>query len=292
MEHQRRAQTVKATRQPVPIARADPSVAATPAGPASPTLRWAGPLRPSTILALQRTVGNRATLALLQRQTLTAAKIKEWIRWERDPAIRANSTALLLSIYNQMRLDLDPTPAAFTSLVAARKALKDGGRLDDEDVAALEAEARRSQQAGGDPAELVRLRIVEKIAARSNAVEAKYGQHIFQGDIAAGTPTGFHSKADGSATHEAYGTVTPVGNGAAYQQSVRTRTPPVVRKPIQSTFFPDAASHQQVIGAITSVYEAGLSTVGHVDPVVNGLRLAKRGDTVFPAGGSDERVAE
>jgi hypothetical protein len=47
-----------------------------------------------------------------------------------------------------------------------------------------------------------------------------------------------------------------------------------------------------VIDAITSVYEAGLSTVGHVDPVVNGLRLSKRGDTVFPAGGSDERVAE
>jgi hypothetical protein len=179
-----------------------------------------------------------------------------------------------------------------TSLVAALKALKDGGRLDEEDVTALEPEARRSQQAGGDPAELVRLRIVEKIAARSNAVEAKYGQHIFQGDIAAGTPTGFHSKADGSATHEAYGTITPVGNGTAYQQSVRTRTPPAVRKPIQSTFFPDAASHQQVIDAITSVYEAGLSTVGHVDPVVNGLRLSKRGDTVFPAGGSDERVAE
>ena len=273
-----------------------------------PEAQWPGPLRPSTVLALQRTVGNHATLTLLghdrpaagaasgasalQRQTLSAAQIKDWIRWERDPGIRANSTALLLSIYNQMRLNLDPTPAAFTSLAVARKALKDGGQLDQEDVTALEAEARRSQQAGGDPAELVRLRIVEKIAARSGAVDAKYGQHIFQGDIAAGTPTGFHSKADGSATHEAYGTITPVGNGAAYQQSVRTQTPPRVNKPIQSTFFPDAASHQQVIEAIASVYEAGLSTVGHVDPVVNGLRLAKRGDTVFPAGGSDDRLAE
>src|SRR5437899_1138262 len=104
-----------ATRQPVPTAQAHVSRAATPAGLAT---LWPGPLRPATILALQRTVGNHATLTLLdarpdrpvalQRQTLTSTQIKDWIRWERDPAIRANSTALLLSIYNQMRLDLEP----------------------------------------------------------------------------------------------------------------------------------------------------------------------------------------
>jgi hypothetical protein len=207
-----------------------------------------------------------------------------------------NRTAILLEVYNEMRFEVDPTPIAFTTVLAGRNAMIAANRIDAGDADALDAEATRMQQAGGDPAEAMRLRITEKIAARHNAVEATYAQHIFQGDTKVGVPTGFHSIADGSATHEQYGAATAVGNvsaggNASYQQSVRL-TANQVRKPIQSTFFPDAATHGEVIDAIASVYEAGLSVVGYVAPSVNGLKLAKKGDTVFPAGGLDTRLAQ
>jgi Bacterial EndoU nuclease len=248
-------------------------------------------LTPANVLGLQRTVGNQVTAGLVQRALLKPSEVKNWIRWVRG-ADRKNSTTFLLTIYNQMRLSVDPRPAEFRSLADARRQLIAAKQIDQEDVDALEEEVDRSVRAGDDPAELVRLRIAAKIESRRAAVEAAFAHHIFQGDMAGNVPTGFHSKADGSATHEAYGARTDVGNKGAYQQSVRLQGRPNVRKPIQSTFFPDGASHEQVIKAVASVYEAGLSTVGYVDPVVNEMRLAKRGDTVFPAGGSDDRTAE
>jgi Bacterial EndoU nuclease len=260
-------------------------------GPDNDASDLRGPLTASTVLALQRTVGNHATTGLVQRALLTPKEIKNWIRWVRGTD-RRNSTTFLLTIYNQMRLSVNPRPEEFRSLADARKQLIAANQLDQADVDALEAEVDRTLRAGGDPAELIKLRIMAKIEARKAAVDAAYGHHIFQGDMAGAVPTGFHSKIDGSATHEAYGARTDVGNKGAYQQSVRLQDRPAVRKPIQSTFFPDGASHDQVVKAIASVYEAGLSTVGYVDPVVNGMQLAKRGDTVFPAGGSDDRTAE
>jgi hypothetical protein len=202
-----------------------------------------------------------------------------------------NAQAIQLAIYNQMRFELDPVPGPFNSVVLAKNAMVQGGRIDEDDAVAIDQEARRLQQAGGDPAEATRLRITEGIAGRRDAVEAAYSHHIFQGDTKNGVPTGFHSIADNSPTHEAYGTRTDVGNGGAYQRSVRLRANGT-RKPIQSTFFPDNATHAEVIDAITTVYEVGLSQVGYVAPSVNGLKLTKRGDTVFPAGGSDTLAAE
>jgi Bacterial EndoU nuclease len=207
-----------------------------------------------------------------------------------------NRVALLLAIYNEMRFTIDPTPAAFTQINPARTALIDAGRIDAEDADAFDEEATRMQTAGGDPVEATRLRITGQIAARHDAVENAYSQHIFQGDVKDGVPTGYHSKADGSNTHETYGGATNVGNASAggnqaYQQSVRLQADQTP-KPIQSTFFPDAASHDDVVNAIASVYEVGLKTVGYVADTVNGLKLAKRGDTVFPAGGLDTRLAQ
>lgn len=207
-----------------------------------------------------------------------------------------NRVALLLAIYNQMRFEIDPTPVAFTAIQAARNALIAAARMDAEDADAFDEEATRMQTAGGDPVEATRLRITGQIAARHDAVEGAYAQHIFQGDIKDNLPTGYHSKADGSNTHETYGGATNVGNASAggnqaYQQSVRLQANQA-RKPIQSTFFPDAASHDDVINAIASVYEVGMKTVGYVADTVNGLKLAKRGDTVFPAGGLDTRLAQ
>jgi hypothetical protein len=203
-----------------------------------------------------------------------------------------NSTAILLTIYNEMRFEIDPTPGPFNSLVKARAAMITAKRIDAEDSAFLDVEAARMQQAGGDPAEALRLRILASIVAKRDGIEGKYGHHIFSGDYNSdGIPTGFHSKVDGSGTHEAYGGVTDVGNTGAYQQSVR-RQDNQTQKPVQSTFFPDAANHANVIDAITVVYGYGLSTVAHVDASVNGMLLEKKGNTVFPAGGSDARFAE
>lgn len=237
-------------------------------------------------------VGNDS--APLQLRTLNNASVNQWVSWSLKGGALANLKAIMLSIYNQMKIDAELGGADFTGLPAARLALIGAGHIDQEDIDNLEAEATRRQQAGADPAALVRMRIEAKIAESFDAVDARYGRHIFTGDVNAhNVPTGFHSKADGSATHTAYGTASDVGNVGAYQQSVRLIGPPLgAKKPIQSTFFPDAATHQQVIRAIASVYEAGLSTVAHVDPIVNGMRLTTRGNTVFPAGGSDDLVAE
>jgi len=214
----------------------------------------------------------------------------KWMSWalkNADP----NLQAIMLAIYNQMRIEIDPAPDVFNSLVTARQTLIAAGKIDAEDAANLEAEASLRQQAGGDPAELVRLQTVAKIDAKYNAVDAKYGQHIFQGDFSGVTPTGYHSKIDGSATHQAYGTATAIGGGV-YQQSVRSIAAPANTKTNQSTFFPDNATHVQIIRGIASVYEAGLSQIGHVHANVNGLRLEKRGDTVYPAGGDNTLLAE
>lgn len=229
--------------------------------------------------------------APIQLRKYTDSALRKLVK-EAAKTSQPNSTAILLAIYNEMRFEVDPTPAQFNSVVLARDAMIAANRIDAEDAAALVIEAERMQQAGGDPAEALRLRIVAEIAAKRNGIEGKYGHHVFQGDYnSTGIPTGFHSKADGSTTHEAYGTRTNVANGGAYQQSVRRRDNQV-HKPIQSTFFPDTLSHQNVVDAITVVYGCGLSTVAHVDTSVNGMRLEKKGDTVFPAGGSDTRYAE
>lgn len=202
----------------------------------------------------------------------------------------ANKTAILLAIYNQMRFEVDPTPALFTSVVTARAAMITAGRLEEEDADALDTEATKMQSAGGDPVVALRTRIAAELAAKRGAIDAKYGHHVFKGDTnATGDPTGYHSIADTSTTHVGYGAKTDLGNGV-YQQSVRLIGG--ASKAIQSTFFPDAANRAQVIDAITAVYALNMGSVANVHPNVNGLRLEKRGGTVFPAGGSDARRAE
>jgi hypothetical protein len=235
----------------------------------------------------------------VQRKTMKDGDIRHWVRWATKHA-QPNRQALLLVIYNQIRLEIpeDVRPAAFVALNVARQTLITANKLDAEDADLLDTEATRMQTAGGDHAEASRLRIVAEILAKRGGIEATYGNHVFQGDFNADhVPTGFHSKADGSATHETYGARTLVENRngnqvQAYQQSVREIAAPGNQKPVQSTFFPDEATHDDVIDAITSVLGVGLTQVGYVNARVNGLKLRKKGDTVFPAGGSDTRLAE
>ena len=244
------------------------------------------------LVALQRLTQapSAASRAPVQLRKYSDKEIRAEIKFVLD-GCEPNKTSILLAVYNQIRLTLDPDPGPFQSVKKASDALVAAERFDADDVEAFAEEAGRLQTAGGNPAEATRLRIRETIATKRGAIAGKYAHHIFDGDMKDGVPTGYHSKAGNSASHEAYGTSTDVGNAGAYQQSVRTRDDHV-RKPIQSTFFPDTATRDTVIDALTVVYEAGLSTVAYVDDTVNGMRLAKRGDTVFPAGGSDARRAE
>ena len=239
---------------------------------------------------LQRLADAHPNPAPMQLRKYKDKDIREEIKFILGPDT-TNKTAILLAVYNQMRHELDPTPGPFSSVKAATDAMVAAGKLDAGDVAAFAAEAKRLNETGGDPAAANRLRIAQEIADKRGSVEARHAHHVFNGDMNGAVPTGYHSKAGNSTTHEGYGTMTDVGNAGAYQQSVRTQDGHV-RKPIQSTFFPDAATRDHVIDAITVVYELGFSTVSNVAPSVNGLKLTSRGDTVFPAGGSDRLEAE
>ena len=208
----------------------------------------------------------------------------------RGPGI-TNSTLLVLEVYNQLRIEHDLGDKEIKSEKEGRRLMISKGIFDEEDADYLQTQAGLVHKAKGNRGELLRLQALDKIDRSYDEIDNKYGHHIFQGDTKKGVPTGFHSQADGSTTHEAYGTRTDLGQGV-YQQSVRLRGNPEATKPIQSTFFPDDATHEHVIKAIASVYKAGFRTVTHVHDSVNGLELKKTGDTIYPAGGDDNRLAE
>ncbi len=123
--------------------------------------------------------------------------------------------------------------------------------------------------------------------------------HVFLGDFGpGGAPTGYHSKAGNSPTHEAYGGTTNVNGFGVYQQSVRGRANAQAawrRKPIQSTFFPDQVGNR---GATENDVNLALGTgrASHARQVNypaewRGMPLRSIGETWFPDGG-DDRLAE
>jgi hypothetical protein len=134
-----------------------------------------------------------------------------------------------------------------------------------------------------------------EVKAKRPSIEAKHKHHIFQGDFKAGdkdAPTGYHSKngKTASATHEAYGGTTDVPNdvGGVYQQSVRSTKAPFKKKDYRSTFFPDDATEDDILDAITSVYGLGSQSASVTyPPKLKGMTLQKIGATIFPAGGKD-----
>lgn len=244
---------------------------------------------PVAILALQRSIGNHATSALIQRAQLERKEVKQWASWA-----KAEHNALL-AILNALARDnnVEMNPAdGFTSVARATTALKTAGVIDDEDIEALQAEIRIAKAGGADKERLVEERDRVRLDAERDATRGKWGHHIFEGDTDAnGVPTGYHHQAVASATHEAYGNRTAVGNGGAYQQSVRLRAGGRTRKPIQSTFFPDTVTQDDVIDAITSVQVLRYTTVRY-PAALKGMRLKKKGATIFPDGGDDRRGPE
>ena len=244
---------------------------------------------PVAILALQRSIGNHATSALIQRAQLERKEVKQWASWA-----KAEHNALL-AILNALARDndvaMDP-PGGFTAVARATTALKTAGVIDDEDIEALQAEIRIQKAGGADRERLVEERDRVRLEAERGATRARWGHHIFDGDTdAGGVPTGYHHQAVESATHVAYGARTDVGNGGAYQQSVRLRAGARTKKPIQSTFFPDGVSQDDVVDAITSVMTLKYTTVRY-PAALKGMKLKKKGATIFPDGGRDDRYAE
>ena len=149
-------------------------------------------------------------------------------------------------------------------------------------------------------------RIAAEKAAREKAwedaqaaVTPKLRKHIFVGDYVVGTdiPSGYHSKAGVSGTHEAYGTKTPIeAFPGVYQQSVKAKGGTRKKKPIQSTFFPDtiggrATTMNDVIFAVGTGMASDSKTVKYPEEW-RGMRLRKIGETWFPDGGSDDLLAE
>lgn len=140
------------------------------------------------------------------------------------------------------------------------------------------------------------LRLAKEDAA--TRVTPALQKHVFKGDFKAGstTPTGYHSTADGSPTHLAYGGRTTIGGLGVYQQSVKGKLAPKTKKPIQSTFFPESidgrsTTKDDVILALGTAMNSESKTVKF--PLAwRGMVITKVGDTWFPSGGSDDLLAE
>lgn len=244
---------------------------------------------PIAILALQRSIGNHATSAIIQRAQLAQRDVKKWASW----AKREHNA--LLAILNGLAMEnnvaMNPVDG-FTSVARATTALKTAGVIDDEDIAALQVEIGIQKAGGADKERLVEERDRARLDAERDATRARWGHHIFEGDTdAGGVPTGYHHQAVQSTTHIAYGARTDVGNAGAYQQSVRLRAGARTKKPIQSTFFPDGVTQDDVIDAITSVMTLKYTTVRY-PAALKGMKLKKKGTTIFPDGGRDDRYAE
>jgi hypothetical protein len=255
------------------------------------------PLPEHALLALQRSAGNHAVTRMLARSKFSSGEVRDEVKFALNPrggTPPTTKTALLLAVYNQIRVTLDPTPAEYTNVIAATKSLKQRGKIDDEDVTAFDSAAGQALglEAAEDPAVTRAKKLKNQIEDKRPGIDAKHRKHIFDGDLKGESPTGYHSikGKTPSATHEAYGAKTQVANDVAgvYQRSVRLVGQPTKRKANQSTFFPDTATEDEVLDAITSVYGFKPRPAKVTYPEsLKGPQLATRGETVYPAGGDD-----
>jgi hypothetical protein len=254
------------------------------------------PLPLHALLELQRTAGNQAVGRMLSRQIVTTKDRGSLVIAQGRGKPKPTGDAYLLKIYNELRNRLVPMPAAFTDVDAAAAALSGGGVIDADDIAFFAEKTGGKKSAATRAAEARSAGLADEVAAKRSSVE-KYRHHIFKGDFSkknSTIPTGYHSKAGASDTHQAYGTATPVANDVTgvYQQSVRA-TKTGVRKPIQSTFFPDTATEDQIMDALASVYGfTPQPKAATYPPSLKGLTFAKEGDTIYPAGGGDTAAEE
>jgi hypothetical protein len=250
------------------------------------------PLPLHAVLALQQSAGNQAVGRVLARQVVDNKRRGTLVVGSKRG--KRTGDAALLWIYNELRTKITTPPPvpAFTTVAGADTVLTGRGVADQEDIDYFKEQLAEKQSKASKVAKGLAASLPEEIAKRRGAVDAKYKKHIFDGDVQRNdktTPTGYHSKAGASSTHEAYGGTTPIDNkvGGIYQQSVRLKGGK--SKSLQSTFFPDTASVDDVMNAITSVY-GGFTpqpTSATYPDSLKGLTFAKEGDTIYPGGGRD-----
>jgi hypothetical protein len=250
-----------------------------PSEPAPPPLH--------AVLALQRTAGNQAVGRILARNKIKGPQAKAAVTGATKSKPKpADATELLLAIYNKLGADHE---APYDTVKAAVKDLKAAGVIDDGDVTYFQGEADKlfpADDGGAGKKQAASGELKEEIKNERTAIITAMGEHVLRGGWRTDNrPGGFHTKNGGSTTHEAFGRATKLDSNT-YQQSVREIADPKNVKPTQSTFFPDSASADDVIDAITSVYGASgkkrkRKTVAYPDALA-GIPLTQRDGTAFP----------
>jgi hypothetical protein len=187
------------------------------------------------------------------------------------------------------------SPAPWTSAAAAIESLIAANKFDKQDeeefrkaaLVRFPPNAQQAQAAAEADVSQTRARLRQE----RDPVEKKFGDHIFKGITKTdGEPGGYHSINGTSPTHEAFGAETELDRGV-YQQSVRFISDPTNVKKTQSTFFPKAASKDDVLDGITSVFgktgsAKGTMTMSFPDTLKD-IKLQQIDDkTIFPAGGA------
>lgn len=269
------------------------------------------PLPLHALLRMQQGAGNQATVRMLAREKYTARQVHKVIAMAQGPGI-TTADALVLAVYNEIRLELDPDPGVFGDIATAEKKLLELNKIEADDIANFRSAAEKvfpaAQPAaagrGGKPKKEKKSKApkVDKGAA-AEALKAQidrdrgeinrhFGTHVLKGAFREDhRPSGFHTINGGSPTHEAFGKKT-TGEFGTYRQSVREIADKKNVKETQSTFFPDSASADEVIDAMTSVYgataEKGRKSVAYPDKL-KGMPLASLGlggkskePTIFP----------
>jgi hypothetical protein len=248
------------------------------------------PLPLHALLALQQSAGNQAVGRALARQVVKTPRRKTLVTGSKGG--KREGDARLLYIYNQLRAEMSVVPAVFTDVEDAVDQLTTDGVIDASDAEFFLAETGATKKtASARMAETRGASMAEEIAEKRPGIEGKYKQHIFFGDFKADkkTPTGYHSIKGPSTTHERYGTPSDVATdatiGGVYQQSVRSVADRTKKKEYQSTFFPDDASMDEVLDAITSVYGVSPQPKTVTYPArFKGMKLRKTGETIYPEG--------
>ena len=237
------------------------------------------------LLALQRSAGNRAVAGMIARRTIKDGTIRRDVK-EAIKGGHKTKDAVLLAIYNDMRLQMLTDEKVFAGVAAAAKKLIEAGKMDEEDATAYAAEAVNQLKRGDKP-----LSAAEQLKADVEEDRAGMSQTMFDHVLLGAwskkefRPTGYHSTKGGSTTHEAFGTKT-AGENNTYQRSVRAIDQPANVKKTQSTFFPDSANAEDIKNAITSVYgkhgkAKGVRSVTYPESL-KGIKLTQREGTAFP----------
>ncbi len=245
------------------------------------------PLPLHAVLALQRTVGNQAVGRVLARNKIKTPQAKAAVTGAtKSKPPPTNATQLLLALYNKLGATHG---APFATVDAAVTALTTAQVIDNGDATYFQAEADKlfpADDGGAGKRQAASAQLKQEIEAERGAIMAEMGEHVLRGAWRTDNrPAGFHTKNGGSTTHEAFGKDTKREHNT-YQQSVREIGNSENVKPTQSTFFPDTASADQVIDAITSVYGASgrkkkRQTVAYPDTLA-GIPLTQREGTAFP----------